>query len=222
VNRFWSYFTGRGIIEPVDDIRVSNPPSNPELLDAFTEDFIASGFDVKKLIRTIVTSHTYQRSYETNQWNDDDGINFSHAAPRRLTAEQLYDALMVATGAPRNLPGVPAGFRAAQLPDPQVDVSFLDMFGRAPRESPCECERSSEVSLAQTLNLINGETVSSSIIHPQGLIAQLAQSGADNQKVVEQVYLTCRSSAGIPASPRHSRPPPTSRRSGIRRKQPRT
>ena len=190
VNRFWSYFTGRGIIEPVDDIRASNPPSNPELLDALTEQFVSSGFNVKQLIRTIVTSHTYQRSFETNGWNDDDKINFSHALPRRLTAEQMYDALMVATGAPRNLPGVPAGFRAAQLPDPQVDVSFLDMFGRAPRESPCECERSSEVSLAQTLNLINGETVSSSIIHPQGLIAKLAEGKVDNQKVVEEVFLS--------------------------------
>jgi hypothetical protein len=189
-NRYWSYFTGLGIIEPVDDIRASNPPSNPELLDALTADFVASGFDLKHLTRTIVSSHTYQRSFEPNRWNEDDGINFSHAAPRRLTAEQLYDALMVATGAPRHLPGVPDGFRAAQLPDPQVDVSFLDMFGRAPRESPCECERTSAVSLAQTLNLVNGATVSNSIIHPEGLIARLVKEGAGEKKLVEEVYLS--------------------------------
>lgn len=193
-NRYWSYFLGRGIIDPVDDIRQSNPPSNAELLDALTADFIASKFDLKHLVRTIVTSHTYQRGIETNPFNQDDNTNYSHAAPRRLGAEQLYDAIMAATGSPGSIPGVPAGFRATQLPDGKVDLSFLDMFGRPPRESPCECERTSEVSLSQTLNLINGPTIGDAIAHPQALIAKLIAEKADNKRLIEEVYLSvlCR------------------------------
>ena len=194
VNRYWSYFTGLGIIDPVDDIRSSNPPTNPELLSALADDFINHGFDLKRLIVVIVSSHTYQRSYRDNKWNHDDLVNYSHALPRRLSAEQLYDTIISATGAPRNIPGVPAGFRAAQLPDPQIKLTFLDMFGRAPRESPCECERSGKVSLGQTLNLINGPTIADAIAHPQGLIARLAKEQADSKKFVQEVYLSvlCR------------------------------
>jgi hypothetical protein len=194
VNRYWSYFLGRGIIDPVDDIRASNPASNPELLDSLTADFVAHNFDLKHLVRTIVDSHTYQRTYRTNEWNTDDSTNFSHAYPRRLTAEELFDALMVATGSPFNIPGAPPGFRAAQLPDPQIDVGFLDMFGRAPRESPCECERTSAVSLGQTLSLINGPTISDAIANPNGLIARRIAEGAKPKALVEDVYLSvlCR------------------------------
>lgn len=189
-NRYWSYLNGKGIIDPVDDIRLSNPPTNPELLDALTGDFIASGFDLKHLLRTIVSSHTYQRTFVTHHWNEDDDVNYSHATPRRLAAEQLFDAIMTATGAPTNLPGVPGGFHASQLPDSSASVSFLDMFGRAPRESPCECERSSEVSLAQTLTLINGPTISEAIIHPQGLITRLVNAKATPKQMVEEIYLS--------------------------------
>jgi hypothetical protein len=194
VNRYWSYFFGRGIIDPVDDIRAGNPPSNPQLLDELTKDFVASGYDLKRLIRTICNSATYQRSLEAGPWNEDDTINFSHALPRRLSAEQLYDSIMQATGAPRALPGVPAGFRAAELPDSQVDVAFLDMFGRAPRESPCECERTSDVSLGQTLNMVNGPTIGDAIAHPQGIIAKAVAAGASNEKLIETIYLSalCR------------------------------
>ncbi len=189
-NRYWSYLNGKGIIDPVDDIRLSNPASNPELLDALTNDFIASGFDLKHLLRTITSSHTYQRSFATHHWNEDDDVNYSHATPRRLAAEQLFDAIMTATGAPTNLPGVPGGFHASQLPDSSASVAFLDMFGRAPRESPCECERSSEVSLAQTLTLINGPTISEAIVHPQGLIARLVNAKAEPKQMVEEIYLS--------------------------------
>jgi len=194
VNRYWSYFLGRGIIDPVDDIRAGNPPSNAELLDALTADFIDHGFDLKHLIRTITASHTYQRSYRANDWNTDDQVNFSHAYPRRLTAEELYDATMVATGSPFEIPGAPPGFRAAQLPDPQIDVSFLDMFGRAPREAPCECERTTAVSLGQTLNLINGPTIANAISNPRGLIARRMAAGAKPKELVRDVYLSvlCR------------------------------
>jgi hypothetical protein len=194
VNRYWSYFLGRGIIDPVDDIRAGNPACNSELLDALTADFVAHNFDLKHLIRSIVSSHTYQRTYRTNEWNTDDATNFSHAYPRRLTAEELFDGLMVASGSPFNIPGAPPGFRAAQLPDPQIDVGFLDMFGRAPRESPCECERTSAVSLGQTLSLINGPTISDAIANPNGLIARRVAEGAKPKALVEDIYLSvlCR------------------------------
>lgn len=190
VNRYWSYFLGRGIIDPVDDIRASNPASNPELLDALTKDFIDTGYDLKRLIRLICTSATYQRSLEASQWNEDDSMNYSHAVPRRLSAEQLYDSIIQATGAPRALPGVPAGFRASELPDSQVDVAFLDMFGRPPRESPCECERTSDVSLGQTLNMVNGPTIGDAIAHPQGIIAKTIAAGATNEQLITTVYLS--------------------------------
>jgi hypothetical protein len=190
VNRYWSYFTGRGIIDPVDDIRTSNPPVNPELLAALEEDFIKSNFDLKRLVKNIVTSHTYQRSFRPNKWNEDDAANYSHAAPRRLAAEQLYDAIMIATGAPFQIPGAPAGFRSAQLPDPKIQLDFLDMFGRPPRESPCECERSSTVSLGQTLNLVNGPTIGNAIAHPQGLIARSIAAKLPPAKLIEEVYLS--------------------------------
>jgi len=194
VNRYWSYFLGRGIIDPVDDIRASNPASNPELLAALEKDFVANGYDLKRLIRLICMSATYQRSLDPGQWNEDDVINFSHAQPRRLSAEQLYDSIIQATGAPRALPGVPAGFRASELPDPQVEVAFLDMFGRPPRESPCECERSSDVSLGQTLNMVNGPTIGDAITHSDGIITRTIAAGAANEQLIETIYLStlCR------------------------------
>jgi hypothetical protein len=190
VNRYWSYLMGKGIIDPVDDIRLSNPPTNPELLEALTADFVAHKFDLRHLLRTITASHTYQRSFVPNEWNKDDDLNYSHAAVRRLQAEQLYDAIMVATGAPLGVPGAPSGFRASQLPDASVSVPFLDMFGRAPRESPCECERSSEVSLAQTLTLINGPTISDAVAHPQGLIAKLVEQKTTPTYAATAIYMS--------------------------------
>lgn len=191
VNRYWSYLLGRGLIEPVDDIRLTNPPTNPELLDALTTDFVQHGFDRKHLLKTIVNSHTYQRSYLTNDWNYDDDTHYSHAVPRRLQAEQLYDAIVVATGAPLQVTGAPAVVsRAAQLPDSNVALPFLELFGKAPRESPCECERSSEVSLAQTLALINGPTISEAIAHPQGLVANLVANHVSSRAAVEEIYLS--------------------------------
>ena len=194
VNRYWSYFHGRGIIDPVDDIRASNPASNPELLNALTKDFVDHHFDLKHLVRTIVSTHTYQRSFRSNDWNEGDSVNFSHASARRLSAEQLYDSIIVATGAPRKLPGVPVGFRASQLPDSSVQVGFLDMFGRPPRESPCECERNSDVSLGQTLNLVNGPTIAEAIIHPTGLVSRSIKAGDGPDKLIDSIYLAtlCR------------------------------
>jgi hypothetical protein len=194
-NRLWSYFLGKGIIDPVDDIRSSNPAVNRELLDALTADFLKHGFDTKHLIRTICNSRTYQASIRANDWNRDDKTNFSHALPRRLTAEQLVDALSRATGSVQRYPGVPIGFRAVQLPDSTVAAGgFLDLFGRPPRESPCECERSSTVSLGQTLNLVNGPTIANAIADPNGRIVQLMKRNPAPTTIVEEVFLStlCR------------------------------
>lgn len=190
VNRIWSYFMGRGIIEPVDDIRTSNPPSNPELLDALTKDFVENSFDIRHIMKTIAKSRTYQQSITTNKWNKSDSINFSHATARRLTAEQLLDAIGVATGSQPKFQGVPKSFRAVQLPDSQVkDDGFLKLFGRPERESSCECERTTEVSLAHAMNLINGPTVADAIIDPNGRIAQLIKDKKDDRALVEELYL---------------------------------
>ena len=198
-NRIWSYFLGRGIIDPVDDLRSSNPPSNPELLDALTTAFIESGFDVKHLIRTICRSRTYQHSIKTNRWNEDDTQNFAHAAPRRLTAEQLVDAIHVVTGSRPKFSGVPVGFRAAQLADTKLAAGeFFALFGTPPRESPCECERKGEVSLGQTLNLINGPTIADALLDPNGRVAELIKTGPDDRGIIEEMYL-----AVLNRPPRH-------------------
>lgn len=195
-NRIWSYFFGRGIIDPVDDIRAGNPPSNEPLLAALTKDFTDHNFDLQHLIRTIVNSRTYQLTYRTNEWNRADEINFSHALPRRLPAETLFDAISVATGSVLKFKEVPLNFRAQQFPDPTVGMGgFLDLFGRPQRDSACECERRSDVSLSQALNLINGATVSDAIADPEGRIAQWVIAKLPDKKLVEELYLAALSRA---------------------------
>ncbi len=196
VNRVWSYLLGVGIIEPVDDIRAGNPPSNPQLLDRLTQEFVASGFNVQQMVKTICKSRVYQQSLKTNRWNADDEINYAHAIARRLPAEVLFDAIHRATGSLSHLPGMPAGARAAQALDASVQApgGFLDMFGRPPRESACECERSSGMMLGPVLNLINGPVVGNAIKDPQNRIAKILAAEKDDKKVVEHLWLAllCR------------------------------
>ena len=189
-NRVWSYFLGRGVIEPVDDIRASNPPSNPALLEALTKDFVDSGFDMRRLMRTIANSRTYQASIATNEWNEKDFDNFSHAVPRRLSAEQLMDALTLATGVRPAVPEVPLDTRAAQFVDPHIGKEgFLDLFGRPARESACECERRADLSLPQALNLVNGKTISDAVADSRGRIAKAILAGRSDREIVEELYL---------------------------------
>jgi hypothetical protein len=190
-NRCWSYFFGRGIIDPVDDIRASNPPVNPELLDALTDDFIKGGFNIQHLMRTIVLSRTYQLSVKTNQWNADDKINFSHALPRRLTAEQIMDAVSIATGVEQKVPGLPEDMRCVYLADGSAQGSdFLKLFGRPKRETACECERTTNLSLAHALNLVNGSLISGAVDQPDNAIAKLVAKEPDNRKVIDGIYLS--------------------------------
>jgi hypothetical protein len=189
-NRVWSYFLGRGIIDPVDDIRASNPPVNPALLDALTKDLIDHNFDLQHLMRTIVNSRVYQTAFAPNEWNVNDADNFSHAMPRRLMAETLMDAVAQAAGARPNFPEVPEDTAAAQLPDPHVGKDgFLDLFGRPSRESACECERRSDLSLPQALNLINGRTISDAVADPKGRVATNVLAGKSSEAMVEDLYL---------------------------------
>ncbi|MBI4902829.1 MAG: DUF1553 domain-containing protein [Acidobacteria bacterium] len=193
-NRVWSYFFGKGIIDPVDDIRASNPPVNAALLEALTKDFTDHNFDLQHLMRTIVNSRAYQTSIATNEWNAGDGDNFSHAIPRRLSAEQLMDAVTAAAGVRPNFPEVPQDTNAAQLPDPHVGKEgFLDVFGRPQRESACECERRTDFSLPQALNLVNGRTISDAVADPKGRVAKLILSGKNESNIVEELYLAALS-----------------------------
>ncbi len=190
-NRTWSYFFGRGIIDPVDDIRGSNPASNPELLDALTEDFVGARFDVKHLMRSICNSRAYQLSVVANKWNEDDKINFSHASPRRLSAEQLLDAVAVATGSQSKFAGMPKEMRAAEIPDGMVkENDFLTLFGRPKRQSACECERTGNVTLSHALNLINGNMIGEAVADKNNRLTKFVETEKDNKKVVEEIYLS--------------------------------
>jgi hypothetical protein len=190
VNRVWSYFFGRGIIDPVDDIRASNPPTNPALLDALTKDFVEHNFDLRHLMRTIANSRVYQTGVAVNEWNAADGDNFSHAIPRRLTAEELMDGVASAAGARPNFPEAPIDTKAEQLTDPHIGKDgFLDVFGRPPRESSCECERRSDFSLPQALNLVNGRTISDAVADGNGRVAKAVLGGRSDRELVEELYL---------------------------------
>jgi hypothetical protein len=188
-NRIWSYFFHRGIIDPVDDVRTTNPPINPELLDALTKDFVAHKFDVRHLMRTIVTSRTYQRSSIPNETNAHDDMNFSRCVPRRLSAETLLDSLGQATGVPERIGGAPDGFSAKQLPDAEIQSEFLNLFGKPQRVEACECERDDGSNMLQALHLLNGSTVMNRASAPNGRLAQLLAQKKDDRQLIEQVYL---------------------------------
>lgn len=197
VNRVWSYLLGVGLIEPIDDLRASNPPTNPQLLDKLTDEFVKNRFNVHELVKTICKSRTYQHSIATNKWNKDDETNYAHAIARRLPAEVLYDAIHRATGSVTRLPGLPPGARAAQLIDSNVQVpgSFLDLFGRPPRESACECERTNAaMMLGPVLNLVNGPVMGDALKDPNNRIAKLLAAEKNDAKVVDELYLAtlCR------------------------------
>ena len=190
-NRIWGYLTGTGLIEPLDDIRAGNPPSNPELLDWLTSQFIESGFDVRHLIRIICQSRTYQLSVATHQWNADDTLNYSHAKARRLPAEVLFDAIHAATGSTPRIPGVAPGTRAAQLPDVGVELpdGFLGTLGRPVRESSCECERSTGLQLGPVMALMSGPTVGNAISDPANALAKIASEAKDEKSMIDEIFL---------------------------------
>ena len=189
VNRVWFHVMGRGIVDPVDDFRDSNPSANDELLDALAKDFLTHGFDVRHLLRTILNTRTYQLSARTNEWNQDDNRYFSHATTRLLSAEQLLDAICTATQAPEKYAGMPLGTRATQLPDGEIQHVFLKTFGQPARELACECERENESSLTQALQLVNGATINDKVRKADNHLHHLLDAKRPDRDVVTELYL---------------------------------
>jgi hypothetical protein len=190
VNRLWGHLMGRGLIEPVDDLRATNPASNEAALQSLASDFIANDYDLKHTLRVICDSATYQLSSELNATNQYDEMQFSHHLVRRLGAEQILDAVVQATGVPEKFPGVPLGTRAAQLPDTAVPSYFLDLFGRPARAVACECEREMAPNLAQTLHIMNGDSVNAKIRAPEGRLAKLLETRKTDDQVLEELFLS--------------------------------
>jgi hypothetical protein len=190
VNRYWKHFFQRGLIEPEDDIRDTNPPTNPELLAALEKHFIESGFDLKSLVRVITQSNAYQLSSTPNQYNIADRQNYSRYYPRRLQAEMLLDAIDVVTESQTDFPNLPTGTRAIALPDNSYNRAspFLKVFGRPESESVCECERVQSSSLAQSLHLINAGDVKAKLGNQNGRAARLTKDERPAEEKVRELY----------------------------------
>ncbi len=200
-NRIWGYLLGTGIIEPLDDIRAGNPPSNPQLFNYLSNQFIKSDFNVRALMAEICKSRTYQLSIASNQWNEMDEINFSHAKARRLPAEVLYDSVYFVTGATPNIPGAAPGVRANQLADAKLDLKsgFLANLGRPVRESACECERSSEMQMSAVMAFLSGPAIADAIGDEGSELARLVASQTDDKKLIEEIYYRILSRSPNPA-----------------------
>jgi Protein of unknown function (DUF1553)/Protein of unknown function (DUF1549)/Bacterial Ig-like domain (group 2) len=191
VNRFWGYLMGRGLVEPLDDLRDTNPACAPELLDALAKDLAAHNFDLKHLLRTVMRSRAYQLDDHAAPGNEADATNtyFTRYQTKRLSAEQLADAVDFATGTRQKYQGLPAGTRAIQLPDPRVASYLMDVFGRPQRVITCECERTTQPNIAQALHLLNGDFLNKKIADPAGRVERLMKVKAPVPAVVEELYL---------------------------------
>ena len=188
-NIVWAHFMGKGIVEPVDDVRISNPASNPELLDALGKRFTEYNYDFKQLVRDICTSRTYQLSTRTNESNAEDTLNFAHGTIRRIRAEVLLDVIAQVTAGPEKFRGLPLGSRAVQIADGDTTNYFLRTFGRATRETVCSCEVKMEPNLSQALHLLNGQTVHGKI-QQGGMVKKLVnEQKLPPAKVVEELYV---------------------------------
>ena len=188
-NRFWGYFMGVALVEPIDDLRATNPPTNPVLLDALARHFVDQGFDMRELMRVIMNSRVYQLSCHATTANARDTRFYTHYYVKRLAAEPLLDAIDFATASREKFPNIPLGTRAIELPDPNYTSYFLDTLGRPQRVITCECERTTEPNLAQALHVANGELVNRKIADPKGRLAALLADEADNAALIAELYL---------------------------------
>ncbi len=190
-NRFWGYLMGRGLVEPLDDMRATNPASIPDLLDALASDFANKGYDLRRLLSQIVLSHAYQLSSAaaTADNHDPQNVYYSHYTVKRLTAEQLADALDQVTQTQEKYPGLPAGTKAIQLPDTAVRSFLLDLFGRPARQVACECERGTQPNIAQALHLLNGDFLTRKIGSKEGRIQKLLERKASLPTAIDDLYL---------------------------------
>lgn len=194
VNRIWSYLLGRGIVDPPDDFRESNPPANAALLEALAEDFIDSGFDRKRMIRTITNSRTYQATTRSREFNRDENRYFSRRYPRFLTAEQLLDAIADVTGIEETFSGLPEATRATHLPAPDVvKHSFLEDFGQPRRKTVCQCERASESNLDMAIQFYNGSLIDGKLKHEENRFRQRMRAGASDEAIITELYLAAYS-----------------------------
>lgn len=206
-NRYWAHFFGRGIVDPLDDMRVTNPPSNPELLDSLAQELVKNNFSLKHLVKVICKSRTYQLSANPNDFNKHDKQAYARFYPRRMSAEVLYDAVNQVTNSPANFSGLPtdqhAPNRAIMLPDESFRSYFLDVFGRPQRISACECERVSEANLAQALHLLNSNEVQGKLTRGGGRpdLFSKDKDRSDEEKVKE-MFMWCFSRE---PSPEHLR-----------------
>jgi len=193
VNRIWANYFGVGLVESVDDLRVTNPSSNEELLSAAAKFLAENKYDLKKLMRAILQSEAYQRTSQPLPGNEDETRFYSRYYPKRLMAEVLLDAFSQVTGAPTEFKGYPKGARALQLPDSKVDSYFLASFGRPEREKTCSCERTTEPSVTQVLHLFNGDTLNKKLTAKDNAINKLLHSKAPPDRIVEEAYLSALS-----------------------------
>lgn len=187
-NRVWAHFFGRGIIEPVDDVRISNPPSNPELFAALGKKLVEYKYDFKQLVRDICNSQTYQRSTIRNPSNETDEKNFAHANVRRIFSEMMLDCISQITNTKDKFQGLPVGAHAVQIADGNTATYFLTTFGRAKRETVCTCEVRTDPSLSQALHMLNGDTIASKI-QQGGVVKALIDSGKKPEQVIESLYI---------------------------------
>jgi hypothetical protein len=192
-NRYWAHFLGRGIVDPLDDMRVTNPPSNPELLDALAKDLVENGYSLKHLIRTICKSRTYQLSATPNEFNKHDKQTYARYYPRRMSAEVLFDAVNLVADSPAPFGGLPqdrfAPYRAIMLPDESFPSYFLDVFGRPQRISACECERVGEANLAQALHLLNSDEIQNKLARAGGRAEQMVKDPRPDVEKVDELFL---------------------------------
>jgi hypothetical protein len=191
-NRIWEHFFGVGIIEPVDDVRVSNPASNPELLDALGKKLVEYKYDFKKLVRDICLSKAYQRTTARNESNQDDELNFAHSRVRRLKAEVVLDCITQTTETKDKFRGLPLGARAVQIADGRTGTYFLTTFGRSPRDTVCACEATTSPTLSQALHMLNGSTVEGKV-RQGGQIPKMLKEGKSPEQVIEDIYIRCLS-----------------------------
>jgi hypothetical protein len=189
VNRLWAHFLGVGLVEPIDDLRASNPPTNPGLWKALVKEFADHKFDRRQIMRVILNSRTYQLSSIPTESNVRDSRFYSHYYARRLPAEVLLDALSSATGVPDRFEGYPVGVRAAQVPDPAVKSYFLGLFGRSERLTACTCERNNEVTLPQLLHMSGGQTITQKLRDPEGRLRTLVHAKMSDRELADEVFL---------------------------------
>ncbi|MBA4065091.1 MAG: hypothetical protein C0501_15535 [Isosphaera sp.] len=191
VNRVWRHYLGVGLVEPVDDLRATNPPTNPALWRALVGEFVGRKFDLRALTRVVLTSRTYQLSSATRPGNAADARFYSHYYARRLPAEVMLDAICDATGVPEKFDGYPVGVRAVQVPDPGAASYFLRTFGRSERVTACACERVGEVSLPAVLHLVAGDTVTGKVGSGNGWLARRLAAEKDDDKLLDALFLRC-------------------------------